>query len=120
MPGLIENLQGDPEKLYRLFINLIDNSIKYNLKKDGVLIVEGRKTDKGVVLEVSNTGQPIPEEDLGLIFEQFYRVEKSRSTTHGGAGLGLAIAKKIVELYDGTIKISNEAASLIKIKVFLL
>ncbi len=113
-------IQGDSEKLYRLFINLVDNSIKYNLEKNGVLIVEGRKTNRGIVLEISNTGQPIPEEDLDLIFEQFYRVEKSRSTTHGGSGLGLAIAKKIVELHDGTIEMSNEPGARIKIKVFLL
>ncbi|MFK5952789.1 MAG: HAMP domain-containing sensor histidine kinase [Desulfobacterium sp.] len=113
-------IQGDSEKLYRLFINLVDNSIKYNLEKDGVIIVEGKKTNRGIVLEISNTGHPIPEEDLELIFEQFYRVEKSRSTTHGGSGLGLAIAKKIVELHGGAIKISNEPGKLIKTKVFLI
>jgi len=113
-------IQGDSEKLYRLFINLVDNSIKYNLEKNGVLIIDGRKKNGGIVLEISNTGQPIPEADLDLIFEQFYRVEKSRSTTHGGSGLGLAIAKKIVELHDGDIKISNEPGAIVKTKVFLI
>ena len=113
-------IQGDSEKLYRLFINLVDNSIKYNFEKGGVLIVKGRKANRGVVLEFSNTGQPIPEGDLDLIFEQFYRVEKSRSTIHGGSGLGLAIAKKIVELHDGAIEISNETGELIKTTVFLM
>lgn len=107
-------VQGDKEKLFRLFVNLIDNSIRYNLKKDGIVIVEGKKTNQGIVLEVSNTGQRIPQKDLDRIFEQFYRVEKSRSTTHGGSGLGLAIAKKIVELHDGTILISNEPRNFIK------
>ena len=113
-------IQGDPEKLYRLFINVVDNSIKYNLQKNGTLIVEGKKINSGILLEISNTGQPIPEEDLDLIFEQFYRVEKSRSTTHGGSGLGLAIAKKIVELHDGIIEMSNEPGALIKTKIFLI
>ncbi len=108
---------GDPEKLFRLFINLIDNSIRYNFEKDGIIIIKGKKTNKEVVLEISNSGLPIPEEDLGLVFEQFYRVEKSRSTTYGGSGLGLAIVKKIVELHDGFICITNEADQMIKVSV---
>lgn len=111
-------IQGDSEKLYRLFINLVDNCIKYNLKKEGRLIVKGKKIDKGVVLEIFNTAHPIPKEDLLLIFEQFYRVEKSRSTNLGGSGLGLAIAKKIVDLHDATIEITNEPGQMIKTKVF--
>jgi signal transduction histidine kinase len=71
------------------------------------------------LLKISNTGQPIPDKDLELIFEQFYRVEKSRSGTHGGSGLGLAIARKIVELHDGTIAITNEPGSLIRVTVIL-
>ncbi|MBI9088419.1 MAG: HAMP domain-containing histidine kinase [Desulfobacterium sp.] len=113
------SLQGDPEKLFRLLINLIDNSIRYNCEKDGILILKGRQTNKGIRLDVSNTGQPIPDDDLELVFEQFYRVEKSRSITHGGSGLGLAIAKKIVELHDGSIAISNEPGPLINVMIFL-
>jgi len=112
-------LIGDPEKLFRLLINLIDNSIRYNFKKDGVVILKGKKINGNILLEISNTGQPIPEQDLGLVFEQFYRVEKSRSTTHGGSGLGLAIAKKIVELHGGTIKVANKPDNFIKVSIFL-
>ncbi len=108
---------GDPEKLFRLFINLIDNSIRYNFETGGVIVIGGKKSNTAIVLDISNTGLPIPEKDLGLVFEQFYRVEKSRSITHGGAGLGLAIAKKIVDLHDGTIHISNEPGPLIKVLV---
>ena len=79
----------------------------------------GRRTKMGILLEISNTGQPIPEKDLELVFEQFYRVEKSRSATHGGSGLGLAIARKIVDLHDGTIAITNEPGGLIRITVVL-
>ena len=110
--------QGDPEKLFRLLINLIDNSIQYNFEKNGFIIIKSRKKNGGILLEIFNTGQPIPEHDLDLIFEQFYRVEKSRSISHGGSGLGLAIAKKIVELHDGTIAITNEPRQLIKVSVF--
>jgi len=106
---------GDPEKLFRLFINLIDNGIRYNFEKDGFIFIEGKKLNSEIRLEISNTGPPIPEEDLGLVFEQFYRVEKSRSITHGDSGLGLSIAKKIVELNDGAIQITNDPRQLITV-----
>jgi two-component system, OmpR family, sensor kinase len=112
-------LNGDPEKLFRLLINLIDNSIRYNFEKNGLVIIENRDASKGLFLEIFNTGPPIPDKDLDLIFEQFYRVEKSRSTAHGGSGLGLAIAKKIVERHDGIICITNESNHFIKVSVFL-
>jgi signal transduction histidine kinase len=70
-------------------------------------------------VELLNTGHPIPENDLERIFEQFYRVEKSRSITHGGSGLGLTIVKKIIELHDGSITITNEGENLIKVAIFL-
>ncbi|MBU1341625.1 MAG: HAMP domain-containing histidine kinase [Proteobacteria bacterium] len=113
------SLNGDPEKLFRLLINLIDNSIRYNFEKNGWVILKSRNTNGSILLEISNTGQPIPDNDLNLIFEQFYRVEKSRSATHGGSGLGLAIAKKIVELHDGIISITNEPNDFIKVSVLL-
>lgn len=108
---------SDPEKLFRLFINLIDNSIRYNLEDGGIVLIKGWKTDENIILEVSNTGPKIPEKDLDLVFEQFYRVEKSRATQHGGSGLGLAIAKKIVELHEGNIQICNTPDQFVKITV---
>ena len=112
-------LNGDPEKLFRLLINLIDNSIRYNFEKNGLIIIKSQHTTESILLEISNTGRPIPDTDLDLIFEQFYRVEKSRSSTHGGSGLGLAIAKKIVELHDGIINITNVPNDFIKVSIFL-
>lgn len=111
--------RGDREKLFRLFVNLIDNSIRYNFKENGLIIVDGRKKDKGILMEISNTGLRIPEDELSLVFGQFYRVEKSRSTIHGGSGLGLAIVKKIVELHNGSIYITNEPDQIIKVSFFL-
>jgi len=112
--------QGDKEKLFRLLVNLIDNSIRYNYEKDGMIVVTGKKTNKEIRLEISNTGQPIPKNDLDHLFEQFYRIEKSRSITHGGSGLGLAIVKKIVEHHNGTIYITNEPDSFIKASLSFL
>ena len=112
-------LQGDPEKLSRLLINLIDNSIRYNFEQDGIIVVKGKKKNGMILLEVSNSGKHIPEGDLDLVFEQFYRAEKSRSATHGGSGLGLTIAKKIVDIHDGVIYIANEPEGLVKVTVSL-
>ncbi len=112
-------LQGDPEKLLRLFINIVDNSIRYNLETNGTITLTGRKTGQGIRIEAANTGRQIPEDELELVFEQFYRVEKSRSVNHGGSGLGLAIARKIVDLHCGTIQICNGNNNDIITTVFL-
>ncbi len=110
-------IHGDQEKLFRLFVNLIDNAIRYNLDSGGQILIKAEKSKTKILLEISNTGQQIPENDLPQIFEQFYRVEKSRSISHGGSGLGLAIAKKIVGLHHGEISIANDPDDVVKISV---
>ncbi len=100
-------LQGDREKLLRLLINLIDNAVRYNDARDGRLSITGKRENDSVIIEVANTGRIIPADDLKRVFDQFYRVEKSRSQDHGGSGLGLTIAGKIVELHGGNIRITS-------------
>lgn len=102
------SLMGDPEQLLRLMINLIDNAIKYNLAVNGRIVVRTEKIKGQTVLTVANTGQPIPAVDLPRIFDQFYRVEKSRSQVYGGSGLGLTIVKRIVELHGGNITAASD------------
>ncbi len=102
-------LPGDKEKLRRMLINLIDNAIKYTHEKDGEIRFSLRKTGGNVQVQVFNTGQKIPENELKSVFNQFYRVEKSRSTDLGGSGLGLTIVKRIVTLHRGTITITSSA-----------
>ncbi|WP_419785527.1 sensor histidine kinase [Pseudodesulfovibrio sp.] len=94
-------MEGDEEKLTRAFSNLLDNAIKYN-EDGGSVTVKGEQSDDGLAITVSNTGPGVPESDIPRIFEQFYRVDKSRSQKLGGSGLGLAIVKRIVELHGGT------------------
>jgi signal transduction histidine kinase len=60
-------------------------------------------------MKISNTGQAIPKDELSHVFNQFYRVEKSRSVVLGGSGLGLTIVKRIVELHHGTVAIKSES-----------
>lgn len=100
-------MEGDSEKLVRVFNNLISNALKYG--KDGDLIViEVQPTDQETVrLTIKNNGEKIPEDALEQLFERFYRAESSRTQETASTGLGLAIAKSIVELHQGTIMVTT-------------
>ena len=98
-------IKGDPFKLEQMFINLIDNAIKYTEK--GEVSVFLRQTDKEIIVKVKDTGIGIPEEHLNRIFERFYVVDKSRSKKLGGTGLGLSIVKHIVLLHNGKIDVES-------------
>ena len=103
-------MEGDSEKLVRVFNNLLTNALKYG--KDGrkiVIDIEQTK-ENHVQIAIKNDGEPIPDEALDQLFERFYRAETSRSQESASTGLGLAIAKGIVELHSGTItaETSNE------------
>ncbi|MDC4227289.1 MAG: phosphate regulon sensor histidine kinase PhoR [Candidatus Manganitrophus sp.] len=104
-PGL--SLQADPEKLNQVFINLLDNAIKYTPEK-GTITVTASETDKAVAIEIGDSGIGIPKEDLSRIFERFYRVDRTRSRELGGTGLGLSIVKHIVEAHGGKIMVESE------------
>ena len=97
-------MKGDIYKLEQVFINLIDNAIKYTEK--GEIKINYMK-DKNVVIEVIDTGIGIPEEHLDRIFERFYVVDKSRSRKLGGTGLGLSIVKHIIVLHGGKIDVKS-------------
>ena len=92
----------DPDKLARVFDNLLRNACHYSTPGTEVQI-SGAETDTSMVLTFHNEGRTIPPEKLERIFDQFFRLDSSRATRTGGAGLGLAIAKEIVELHGGTI-----------------
>ena len=92
----------DPDKLARVFDNLLRNACHYSTPGTEVTITAAAEGDTAV-LTVENAGRTIPPEKLARIFEQFYRLDESRASRTGGAGLGLAIAKQIVELHGGSI-----------------
>ena len=105
-----ENLiiSGDPDKLARVFDNILRNAVSYCYPNTRIRI-EARKVGNSNQITFSNKGKKIAEEKLEIIFEKFYRLDESRHSQTGGAGLGLAIAKEIVELHGGSIKAeSNE------------
>jgi len=97
--------KGDPQKLKQLFIILLDNAIKYS-KKDISVVVE--KHEKQIKIEVADQGIGIAQEDLPHLFDRFYRTDKARNRKNGGVGLGLAIAQNIVNLHEGTVRVTSE------------
>ena len=100
-------IEGDGDLLARLFDNLISNAIKYGAEGKRVLI-RLRKEKEEVSVQVLNFGYVIPEKELPLIFDKFYRVEHSRSLSTGGTGLGLAIVKNIVDMHHGNITVQSD------------
>lgn len=101
-------IEADPEKLGRVFSNLVSNAFKYGNGASYIKITAKQEGSR-VVVKVANDGTPIPHEALSHLFERFYRAEASRSRATGGTGLGLAIVKSIVDLHHGTVTaVSND------------
>ncbi len=100
-------VQINPDKYVRVIENLLGNALKYSLKPSEVWVLLS-SVDHGVKMTIQNNGQVIDAESLSHLFDRFYRIEKSRSKETGGAGLGLAIAKSIVELHGGKIWAENK------------
>lgn len=99
-----ESLQisGDADKLARAMGNVLKNAAAYSYPNTEILL-SAEETADSVILRCTNRGKTIPKERLGLLFEKFYRLDEARTTSAGGAGLGLAIAKEIIALHGGTI-----------------
>lgn len=110
-------IQGDVKKLERVFDNLIRNAINYSFENSEILII-ATQDEQGITLKFLNHGDTIPEHKLNHIFEQFYRLDTARTSKNGGAGLGLAIAKEIIELHRGTITAFSEN-EIIEFTIFL-
>ena len=97
----------DPRKMYQVFLNLLDNAVKYSDPGANVHVSIG-DSPENLSVTVRDTGVGIPKEDLPQLFGRFYRVNKDRSRATGGSGLGLAISKHIVEMHGGEILVLSE------------
>lgn len=96
------NINVDPAKMVRVFENIISNAIRYSNKKSDINI-KILKTENRAMVSIENEGKPIKEDELNKIFDMFYRTDESRNNRTGGSGIGLSIAKSIVELHGGKI-----------------
>jgi two-component system OmpR family sensor kinase len=98
---------GDADRLKQLFLNLVDNAIKYT-PEGGSVELSLSKKNAWAQFEVCDTGIGIPPENLSHIFDRFYRVDKARARAHGGSGLGLSIAKWIATAHGGSIRVKSQ------------
>lgn len=101
------NIYADPDKLSRVFNNLIKNAINYSKDNTDIDII-AKKSNNEIIVSVTNKGKMIPKDKLDKIFENFYRMDESRTSKTGGSGLGLAISKEIVSLHGGKIKVTSD------------
>ena len=95
-------VQGTEDDLYQICFNLLENGIKYN-RPGGRVMADVYRDGDQVLLEVSDTGVGIPEEDMPKVFNRFYRVDKARSRAAGGTGLGLSIVRDTVLQHGGAV-----------------
>lgn len=101
------SVTGDPEKLARVFSNLLRNAAAYSYSKTEISI-SAKKSDRNIQIIFENHGKTIPPEQLDSIFEKFSRLDEARLSDTGGAGLGLSIAEEIIHLHGGTITASSK------------
>jgi signal transduction histidine kinase len=102
IPRDLPPVQADPERVHQVLFNLLDNAFRFT-SEGGSVRVGASVRDGWCEIAVSDTGSGIPAEHLALVFERFYRVEPSRSRDDGGTGIGLAIARSVVEAHGGRI-----------------
>lgn len=97
----------EPDLMKTVCMNLLDNAAK-SIEEKGKILLKGCRLPEGYQIEVTDSGKGIPQEELGRITEAFYMVDKSRARAQGGAGLGLSLCRKIVELHGGTLSFESE------------
>ena len=100
-------VKADKEKIRQVLINLIDNSIKYG-NSDGKTKISFFDMDENMLIEITDSGIGVVQQDIPRLFERFYRTDKGRSREQGGTGLGLAIVKHIIEAHRQTINVRSK------------
>lgn len=100
-------IHADPIRLEQILLNVLDNALKYS-KEESTVTMEVYQREEKTVLVITDEGIGIPEQDLPFIFEKLYRVEKSRSRSYGGSGIGLAVVKELVDAHGGAIEVASQ------------
>ncbi len=101
-------VMADPFRIQRVLANLVQNALRHT-PTDGTILIQARHLGNEVQVDVSDTGDGLPADEATRVFERFYRADRSRSRDSGGAGLGLTIAKGLVEAHGGRIWVQNNA-----------
>jgi signal transduction histidine kinase len=104
----LEFIEADKQRFIQILFNLLSNAIKFNMKNDGTVTVTSKREGDMAKFSVSDTGIGIKEEDKNKLFNDFEQLDSGISRKYGGAGLGLAITKKLVELHGGKIWVESE------------
>ena len=107
IPDGLPPLDADPERVHQVLFNLVDNAVRFT-PPGGEVTIAAERHNGSVELRVADTGVGIAPEHLPRLFERFYRVDPSRSREEGGTGIGLAIARSVVEAHGGHIRAESE------------
>jgi len=107
LPQNTITISGDKDRLMQIFVNLLDNAVKFNLD-DGTVTINATEEKEGVIINIIDTGAGIPKEEIQRLGERFYRVDKTRSRDLGGTGLGLSIVKHLMIAHGGRMEIKSE------------
>jgi signal transduction histidine kinase len=108
LPADLQLVFIDKDRIRQVLHNLIDNALRYTKAGGSIKIGASRKTREWVTVYVSDSGSGIASEDLPHIFDHFYKVDRSRHRGHGGAGIGLAMVKQLVELHGGKVWVESK------------
>jgi signal transduction histidine kinase len=98
----------DRDRIRQVLHNLLENALRYTSSDGSIRVSAGKNQQGKVVISVSDTGSGIAPADLPYVFDHFYKADKSRQRGYGGAGIGLALVKKYVELHGGNIRVESE------------
>jgi len=118
IPPDLPNVLVDRQRMEQVFLNLLDNAVKFT-PSGGKISIQARWEKPYVVVEVNDNGVGIPAEHLSRVFERFYRVDKARSRQDGGTGLGLAIVRQIVTAHQGKIEVESSIDAGSTFRIFL-
>jgi signal transduction histidine kinase len=108
LPAALPAVSIDVHRIKQVLLNLLENAVTHT-DKGGKITITAQQQEKMIQVSVTDTGEGISAQDLPLIFERFYRVDKSRNRKTGGSGLGLTIAKRLVEAHGGNVKVKSES-----------
>lgn len=112
------SLKGDEKTIRQLISILLDNAVKYCTEQGQIRLTAAHK-GKNIILSIYNTSQPLTKENIDHLFDRFYRTDESRNSKTGGYGIGLSVAKAVVEAHHGKIMASSEDGNSLLITVIL-